>query len=122
LSTPPPGNIPASPTIPLPDAVRAAYQDLYAKLETAIENTTDVAALEALNTAQLNVDNTLTKDNMYRIEANTELFQALLQQINDTNSGLKTLQDQITSIASHFATAADIIAAINKVLTLFPGT
>ncbi len=121
MSTPPPGNIPASPTIPLPDAVRAAYQDLYAKLETAIENTTDVAALEALNTAQLNVDNTLTKDNMYRIEANTELFQALLQQINDTNSGLKTLQDQITSIASHFATAADIIAAINKVLTLVPG-
>ena len=121
MSTPPQGNLPTAPTIPLPDAVRAAYQDLYAKLETAIENTTDPAALEALNAAQLNVDNTLTKDNMYRLQANTELFQALLQQINDTNSGLKTLQEQIAAIASHFATAADIIAAINKVLTLVPG-
>ncbi len=118
MSTPPPGNLPASPPIPLTPELRAAYQDLYDKIETAVEGTTDVTALQALNAQQAQVDDVLQKDDIYRLGANTEAFNALLTQINDTNSGLKTLQSQIAATASHFQTAGDILGAITKVLTL----
>jgi hypothetical protein len=116
--TPP---IPASPTLPLAPDVRAAYEDLYAKLQNEFENTSDGTALEALNGPLTNVNNILTKDKMYSLHADTALFQALLQQINDTNADLKTLRTQIKSVASAFSTAGDIIQSINKVLTLIPG-
>lgn len=118
MSTPSPANLPASPVIPLSPDARAAYQDLYNKIETAIESTTDVAALQALNAQQAQVDDVLQKDDIYRLGANTDAFNALLSQIQSTNDGLKTLQTQITATASHFQTAGDILGAINRVLGL----
>jgi hypothetical protein len=67
------------------------------------------------------VDDVLTRDAIYRIQANSAGFEALKSQINDTNDELKKLQEQIESIASHFELAGQILAAINKVLTLVPG-
>lgn len=121
MATPPPGNLPASPTIPLTADVRAAYQDLYNKMQTALDNTMDAAVIEALNTWQPQVNQILRKDDEYKLSADTNIFAALQQQISDTNKGLKTLQDQISSISSHLAMAGDIIAAINKIFTLIPG-
>jgi hypothetical protein len=118
LNTTPPGNLPASPTIPLTADARAAYQALYDTIETAIEGTTDVTALQALNTWQAEVDDVLAKDDIYRLNQDTDAFNALLTQINYTNAGLKTLQGQIQSTASHFATAGNILGAISKVLTV----
>lgn len=118
MSTPLPGNLSASPTIPLTGEVRAAYQDLYNKVEAAIEATTDVAALQALNTWQGEIDLVLNQDAEYRLNANTDAFNALLKQINYTNDGLKTLQGQISATASHFAAAGNILGAISKVLGL----
>ena len=106
------------PAIPLTPELRAAYQDLYNKLETAIENTTDGGALAALNASQTEVDNVLTKDAMYRLNANTALYDALLQQIDSANDGLQALQTQIEAISSGVSTFGEILSAINKVLTL----
>ena len=118
MSTTPPGSLPASPTIPLTADVRAAYEDLYDKIETAIEGTADPTALQALNDWQAEVDDVLDKDDIYRKLQNTDAFNALLTQINYTNTGLKTLQTQINETASHFATAGDILGAISKVFGL----
>ena len=121
MSTP---KIPAMPgpvTVPLSSDVRQAYEDLYASIETAIETTRDTAVLEALNPMQGQVDAVLNKDDMYKLEANTKLFNALQQQICDTNQGLKKLQQQISSIAAGFSEAGQVLAAVNKVLTLIPG-
>ncbi len=118
MSTSSSGNLPPSPVIPLTPEVRAAYQDLYNKIEAAIEGTTDVTALQALNAQQAQVDDVLQKDAICRLDANAEAFTALLTQMNDTNNGLKTLQGQIQATASHFQTASDILGAINKVLGL----
>jgi len=107
--------------IPLPPEVRAAYQDLYKKYETAIETTADPGALSALNASQTDVDNILTKDSMYRLNANSDLYDALTKQINTTNQGLVDLKKQITSIASGVSTFGDILSAIDKVLSLVPG-
>jgi hypothetical protein len=121
MATPPAGNFSASPAIPLTPEVRAAYQDLYNKMQAALDNTMDADVVEALNAWQPQVDRILKQDDEYKLSADTNIFAALQQQISDTNKGLKTLQDQISSVASHFAMAGDIIAAINKVFTLIPG-
>ena len=113
--------MPGPPTIPLSADVRQAYQDLYDTMEAAIEGTIDAAVLEALNASQAQVDDVLTKDDMYRLHSNTDLFNALQKQINDANCALKTLQNQIASIAAGFNEAGQVLAAINKVLTLIPG-
>lgn len=118
MSTPPSGNLPAQPPIPLTPELRAAYKDLYDQIEAAIESTTDVTALQALNDQQAQIDDILRKDDIYRLAANAEAFNALLQQINQVNSGLQTLKGQIASTASHFATADKIIGAIDKIFGL----
>lgn len=112
---------PSVPMIPLAPDLRAAYEDLYDKYETAIENTRDPGVSAALSASQVNVDDILTKDNLYRIEANTALYDALLQQINSTNDELKALQAQMLAISSGISTFGEILGAINKVLTLIPG-
>jgi hypothetical protein len=122
VTTPPVGNLPASPSIPLTPEVRAAYQDLYNKIQAELDSTMDAAAIEALNAWQPEVDQVLRKDELYTLAKDTTAFDALRKQINYTNQGLETLRNQISSIASHFAMAGDIIAAIDKVLTLVPGT
>ncbi len=119
MSTTPP--TPPSPAIPLTPDLRAAYQDLYAKLENEIENSADTVALQALSGPYSGVDDILVKDDEYRVHADTALFQALLDQINSTNADLKTLSAQIAATISHFNTAGDILGAINRVLTLIPG-
>jgi hypothetical protein len=115
---PPPGS---AVQIPLTPELRAAYQDLYNKYETAIEATTDVGALEALNASQLDVGNILTKDDEYKLNSNTALYNALLVQINSTNADLKALKAQILAISSGISTFGAILGAINKVLSLIPG-
>ena len=117
----PSAGAPASPTIPLTPVLRAAYEDLYTKYETAIENSTDPGVIAALSASQANVDDTLTLDNMYRLKAITALYNALLQQINSTNDELKALQKQILAISSGVSTFGDILGAINKVLSFLPG-
>jgi hypothetical protein len=120
VSTPTPGNLPAAPTIPLADDLRAAYEDLYDKLEKQYQATSDLTVLGAIGPARDNVKNILTKDDMYKFSQDTAIFQALLQQISDTNQNLATLQGQIQATASHFAMAGQILAAVNKVLSYFP--
>lgn len=115
MSTP----IPGTPIIPLTPELRAAYTDLNAQLEAAIEATADVTALQALNAQQAQVDDVLQKDAIYQLGANTDSFNALFAQINDTNNGLKALQTQIKTTASHFQTADSILSAISKVFGLF---
>lgn len=117
MSTPS-GNLPATPTLPLSPALRAAYQDLYDKLEAQYEATHDTTVRLALEPAKDDVDDLLTKDNICQLQKDTAAFQALAGQIGSTNDGLKTLQGQIASTASHFAMAGDILGALNKVFGL----
>ena len=119
MSTPtPPGSLPVSPTIPLPDPLRAAYEDLYDKLETQYQSTADPTVLEAVGPQRDNVKSILTKDDMYKLSQDTAIFKALLAQINATNDGLKTLQAQINATAAHFQTASSILGAVSNVFSL----
>lgn len=116
MSSPVESPLPAY-TIPLTPETRAAYQNLFDKIQAAIDSTMDLAALEALNRWQPEVDRVLTQDDEYRLSQDTNVFTALQKQIKHVNDGISELRGQISSIASHFAMAGDIIAAIDKVLS-----
>lgn len=111
-------NPPVLSSFPLAENIRAAYQDLYDKLEAEYQSNEDATAREAIRPARDNVENLLTKDNMCKWDADTALFSATLQQFKDANGGLKTLQEQIGATASHFSAAGSILAAISKVFSL----
>lgn len=113
--------VPAGPVIPLSPEVKTAYADLYNRIQAALDNTMNLALIQALNQWQPQVDQVLTMDDEYTLKKDTAIFVALQKQIKDVNIGLATLRSQISAISSHFAMAADIIAAIDKVLTLVPG-
>ena len=107
-------------TLPLSAAVRKAYEDLYASVETAIEGTADGALLETLNDVHDGIGAVISADNRYRLEQNTVLFEALLKQVNDVNCALKKLQDQIASIAKGMERLGEVAAGIEKVMGMVP--
>ncbi len=121
MSTQLPANNPSdSPQLPLNPETRAAYEDLYEKMQDAIDSTMDAATIEALNPCIDQVDDVLTKDDSYKLAANTTQLANLTKQIRETNRDLEKLRDQISSVASHLALAGNIIAGIDKVLSLVP--
>lgn len=120
MSTPVGGTSLPTPTIPLTPELRAAYQELYDKIQSAIDSTMDLSALEALNKWQPQVDRVLTLDQEFQLSQDTQTFSSLQRQICDVNDGLMALRAQISSIASHFEMAGDIIAAIDKIVSLLP--
>ena len=111
----------ATLVLPLSQEIRTAYLELSDKYQLAIMSTADVGVLQALVASKLDVDNILTKDNLYRINKATEQFDQLLKQIQCTNADLVRLKAEIAAVAGNIDTAADILAAISKVLTLVPG-
>jgi hypothetical protein len=108
------------PTIPLTDQARAACEDLYAKLQAALDNTDDPGVYEELSAARTDVDNILTKDTEYRLQANTALYEALLGQIQDTTLSLKSLHDQILAIDNRLEIFGDVVGALAKVVSILP--
>lgn len=120
MNTPPipPGNLPVSPTIPLSDDLRTAYETLRDALEAQYQGTADLTVRSAILPQLNNVKNILTKDSMYKIAKDDAIYQALLTQINATNDGLKTLQTQMAATASHFQMADNIVSSIAKVFSL----
>ena len=111
----------APPLSPLTDEQRADYHDLYDKLQTAMEdNASDPTVYLPLKDARSDVDAILTKDTLYRLQANTALYQSLVTQIKDTNVDLAQLKAEILAIDDKLQRFADVVAAVDKVITKFP--
>jgi hypothetical protein len=119
----PPQNPSANPSIPLSPDARAAYQALYDKLQAAQQaNRFNLDAIQLLNQWQPQVEQVLVQDYEYKLSQDTNIFAALEKQVDSVNVGLEALRVQVQAIASHFAMAGDVIAAIDKVLGFFiPG-
>ena len=111
--------VPAGPvTLPLVPALRAAYQEVYDQSEILKQSTHDLALRDMCNAISAGADDVLTKDNLYRIEANTVLFEVIQAQIKDTLTQLTAVKKQIEAVASHIAVASSVVGAIDKLLTL----
>jgi septal ring factor EnvC (AmiA/AmiB activator) len=105
-------------TIPLTPTAKAAYQDLYNKIQAAIDSTMDLATVQALNQTWPQIDQVLDENDEYAMTQDTNIFASLQKQIKTANDGIAQLRAQIAAIASHFAMAGEIIAAIDKVLSV----
>jgi hypothetical protein len=112
---------PLPPTLPLSADIRAAYEDVYAKNQAAIEGTTDFELLTSLNDSNDAIGSLLSADDQFHIHSDSAMFQTLLTQIGVTNKGLKVLQTKIAGIAGDIGKFAMVASAINKVLSMVPG-
>ncbi len=85
MTTPPTGKPPANPSIPLTPTVRAAYADLYNKIQAGIDGTMDLVAVQALNACWAEVDQVLAENDEYALSQDTAIFESLQKNINSTN-------------------------------------
>jgi hypothetical protein len=109
---------PYLPNIPLANNLRSAYEAVYNSLSAGYQSTGDLIVLKALGPARHQVSALLTKDNMYKLSADTKTFEALVKQIDSTNKELRTLQIEIQSTASHFSNAVEILGTIARLFSI----
>lgn len=98
-----------------------AYQDLYNALGRAYWDASDLHSKDTVQGARDAVFDIITQLDEQDLQANTQKFLALLGTVNDTNKALAGIRDQITQITKNINTAANVIAAISKVLSFTSG-
>jgi hypothetical protein len=114
MSTTPP------PNLQNPD-VAASYQNVYDALGRAYWEASDIPTKDQVYGAQEAIGEIITELDEQGIAQNTNLFVQLQPKIAAVNASLKTIQGEITQITKNINTAATVVSAISKVLSLFPG-
>jgi hypothetical protein len=108
---------PVSPVLSNPTSVDA-YQALYDALSRAYWEASDLVSKDTIHGAQEAVYDIITQLDEAQLEANTTKFLALIPVIKNANAALAKIQSSIEQITKNISTAATVIAAINKVLSL----
>jgi hypothetical protein len=98
----------------------AAYQAVLDALRDLYFEAPDDSSKTLISQAQTAVGDILTQFDEQGLTSNTALFLQLAPKINATNASLKAIQDQIANITKDIGIAGTVIAAISKVLSMFP--
>ncbi len=98
----------------------ASYQAVFDALGRAYWEAPDINSKDLIHGAQEAVGEIITALDEQGIADNTTLFIQLQPKIEATNDALKDIQNKITSITKNIGTAATVVSAISKLLTLFP--
>lgn len=109
----------ASPILQNPDP-GAAYQAAYDALGRAYWDASDIQSKDLIHGTQEAIGDILTAIDGQQLATNTALFIELTPKIKAINVALTQIQTEITKITKNINTAANVIAAINKVMSLFP--
>jgi hypothetical protein len=107
------------PIVEQPD-LADAYQDLFDILGTAYWHATDIDSKDLLHGTQAAIGDILTALDEDQLARNTCAFTAILPKVKAVNDALKQVQETITTITKDIDTAAQVLAAANKLLTLVP--
>jgi hypothetical protein len=107
------------PILQNPDTA-ASYQAVYDALGRAYWEASDISSKDTVYGAQEAVGEIITQLNEQALANNTAGFLQLPSKIAAANASLKTIQTQIGTITKNVGTAATVISAISKVLSLFP--
>ncbi len=97
-----------------------AYETLFDALGRAYWDASDVASKDLIHGAQEAVGDIITTIDEQQLANNTDLFAQIGPKIEATNTALKTIQAKINDITKNISTASKVLAAIAKVLSLFP--
>jgi hypothetical protein len=111
---------PTSPVLQNPDP-GATYKAAYDALGEAYWDATDINSKDLVYGAQQAIGDILAAINQQQLTTNTALFIQLTPKIQATNATLTQIQTSITAITKNINTAATVISAISKVLSLYPG-
>jgi len=114
MSTTPP------PNLQNPD-VAVSYQNVYDALGKAYWEASDIPSKDQIYGTQEAIGDIITQLDEQGIAQNTNMFVQLQPKIVAVNASLKTIQGEITQITKNINTAATVVSAISKVLSLFPG-
>ena len=95
-----------------------AYKALYDALGNAYWKATDIHTKDTIQAERDKIYEILTDLNVAELEENTEQFTALKQKIDDSNVALSAIKDKIDEVTKDLSTAASVIAAIAKVVSI----
>lgn len=95
-----------------------AYKSLFDALGNAYWKATDINTKDTIQAARDKIYEILTDLNVAKLEENTEQFSALKQKIEDSNAALSEIKDKIDDVTKDLSTAASVIAAIAKVVSI----
>ncbi len=98
----------------------ATYQAAYNALGRAYWDASDVSRKDLVYGAQQAIGDIITAIDKQQLTTNTAPFIQLTPKIKAINTALTQIQNEINSITKNINTAASVISAITKVLSLFP--
>jgi hypothetical protein len=109
---------------PQPPALQNAdlgdiYQDAYDALGRAYWDATDIESKDLIHGAQEAIGDVITAIDEEDLAHNTDLFNNLKPKIDGINTALKKIKDEITQITKNINTAAMVVGAVSKVLSLW---
>ncbi len=110
---------PASPILQNPDP-GATYQAAYDALGKAYWEASDINSKDLVYGAQQAIGEIIRAINEQQLTTNTALFIELTPKIQAINGSLDEIKASITKITKNISTAATVISAISKVLSLYP--
>ncbi len=97
-----------------------AYQTVYDLLGTLYWESSDLPTKDLVFGAREAVGEILDAVDQQGLVDNTKILNALLPKITMANTALKEIQAGISSITRNLNTAANLVAAVSKVLSLVP--
>jgi hypothetical protein len=110
----------AIPPLPRNPDLAAAYHQAFDALGTAYWDASDVASKDLLHGTQAAIGDILTALDQDQIAGNTDAFIALTPKVKAVNDQLKEIETSIKQITKNIDTAASVLAAASKVLSLLP--
>ena len=110
----------SSPILQNP-APGATYQAAYDALGKAYWDASDIQSKDLVHGAQQAIGDIITAIDEQQLATNTELFIQLTPKIKAINTALAQIQKDITIITKNIDTAATVISAVTKVMSLYPG-
>jgi hypothetical protein len=99
----------------------ATYQAAFDALGRAYWDASDIQSKDLIHGAQMAIGDIITAFDEQQLATNTALFIQLTPKIRAINIALTQIQEEISTITKNIDTAAAVISAATKVLSLYPG-
>lgn len=98
----------------------ATYQAAFDALGRAYWDASDIQSKDLIHGTQMAIGDIVTALDEQQLATNTALFIQLTPKIKAINANLTEIKQEICKITKNIDTAATVISAVTKVLSLYP--
>lgn len=110
----------APPSILQNPDLASSYKAVFDALGRAYWEASDIPSKDLIHGAQEAIGEILTELDEQGLASNTDLFIQLEPKFAAVNASLTTIKTEIANITRNISTAATVVSAISKVLSLWP--